>query len=876
MIGRRHEVDAISRQLDTGGALRLEGDPGIGKTTVWRAGVDLARERGFRVLVAEPSEAERSLSYAALADLFEAVADEVLPQLPEPQRRALERVLLVAAADEPLDARLVGVAVRTSLANLGALVLVAVDDVQWLDAASAAALAFALRRSTSTRALLALRAGHEPALRVEAETIQIGPLSVGALHHLIVERLGVALRRTPLLRLHAISGGNPFYALELARASPDAHDVVLLSSLQHLVADRLRILPEETRQSLAALALGGEGDDLGPAVATGIVQEVGGRFRFAHPLFAEAAVALLPEAERRALHAEIAKRTGDPEQRARHLAHAAAGPDENVAAALAEAAQAASHRGAFAAAAELWELAATLTPCEEEDHSRRAVEAGIAHVLAGDPEAGGALLEPNLERLPPGPLRQRGLVHFALRLAWEDSYAVIPVLERVLAEVEEPRVHYEVTLLLAGFFDLVDQQEHADDIAREHLRFAEDQGDPALLEDALLLAAARSLAADRPAWDLLERARGIAADLGADTPRRAWGWAPLTAAHLREGRIDEARDALEERRTEALRVDSGVYDAGLLLNLSIVELAAGNARLAQELADEALTVAEQVDSPSLICSALVCLTHATAVLGEVDSVRRHGERALELASRIRAVTPVNGVLLAFGLLDLSLGRIDEAVALYRQLTPHALSRLSNVAGGRGGLDVIEALAARGEVERGAELAADLPDGVPEKPLAEACLAAAQGDLERAIELVRSVEPSPAPFRRAREQLLLGRLLRRARRRREARSALEAARAGFLTIDSPLWAERAAEELARLGGRSPAGATLTEAEQRVAELVASGLSNKQVAARLVVTVRTVEWHLSRIYQKLGVDSRTALAARWPEQERAKTGDIPSSA
>ena len=147
VVGRRHELEAVSRLLDEGGVLCLEGRPGIGKTTLWRAGVALSRERGFRVLAATPAEAERSLSYAVLADLLEPVADEVFPSLPDPQRRALERVLLVAADDEPLDLRLVGAAVRTSLAVLEGRVLVALDDVQWLDAASATALAFALRRS---------------------------------------------------------------------------------------------------------------------------------------------------------------------------------------------------------------------------------------------------------------------------------------------------------------------------------------------------------------------------------------------------------------------------------------------------------------------------------------------------------------------------------------------------------------------------------------------------------------------------------------------------------------------------------------------------------------------------------------------------------
>ena len=875
MIGRSQELEAISRCLDAGGVLRLEGDPGIGKTTVWRAGLELARERGFRVLVAEPSEAERSLTYAALADLLEPIAGQALPSLPQPQRHALERILLVAESNTPLDARLVGVAVGTALASLDQPVLVAVDDVQWLDPASSAALAFALRRSASTRVLLALRAGQELPLRLEAEVLRVGALSVGALHHLLAERLGVALRRAPLLRLHEISGGNPFYALELARANPDGRNIVLPPSLQRLVADRVAALPAQTRRSLAALALGGEGDGLVSAVEAGILEETGGRFRFAHPLFAQAAAELLPEAERRAIHAAIAERTGDSEQRARHLARAAAGPDEGVAVALAEAAQAAAHRGAFAAAAELWELAATLTPAEHDEHATRAVEAGIAHVLAGNQEAGGALLEPNLERLPLGPLRQRGLIHLALRIARENSRLAVPVLERALAEAAEPRLRYEVVLLLARYLDRLDEPDRADRVVEEHLRWVEGAQDPAVLEDSLLLAAARRMGADRPAWDLLADAREIAATRDGERPRRAWGHAPTTLAYLREDRIDEARAALEEGHSEAVRVGSADYDYGLLWNRSIVELAAGNVRLAYELADEALTIAEQIDEPSLVSFALVLAMFPEVMLGEVDAARSHGARALELAGSVQAAPTTNGVFMALGLLELSLGRVDVAAESYRQLTRFGQSRVSNVAGGRGVLDVVEAFAATGDVEGAAELSAALPADAHEKLVAEACIAAARGELDGAIDLLRSTEPSRAPFRRAREQLLLGRLLRRARRKREARAALEAAQAGFVAIGAPLWGERVAEELARLGGRSPAGTSLTESERRVAELVASGLSNKQVAARLVVTVRTVEWHLSRIYAKLGIDSRAALAARWAAQEQAKTVDLRST-
>ncbi len=126
--------------------------------------------------------------------------------------------------------------------------------------------------------------------------------------------------------------------------------------------------------------------------------------------------------------------------------------------------------------------------------------------------------------------------------------------------------------------------------------------------------------------------------------------------------------------------------------------------------------------------------------------------------------------------------------------------------------------------------------------------------------MRSAAPSPAPLHRARELLLLGRLSRRARQRSAARDALTQAREGFDALGAPLWSARCEDELARLGGRSPKGSALTESEQRVAELVASGLANKEVAAKLVISTRTVEAHLSKVYAKLGVRSRAALAAR----------------
>ena len=227
LFGRDDELRAIHAFLDrpgTGGTagLVLEGEAGIGKSTIWLAGVEAARERGLHVLSARPAEVESGVAYAALGDLLEDALPDVLPELPAPRRRALETALLIEdATDEPVDARTLAVAVRNALQLLAERrsILVAVDDVQWLDPSSASALAFAVRRlpDQDVRVLLARRVGDgTPVSELERavddhrlERVHVGPLSPGALHAILHPRLGRSFARPTLLRLHEASGGNP-------------------------------------------------------------------------------------------------------------------------------------------------------------------------------------------------------------------------------------------------------------------------------------------------------------------------------------------------------------------------------------------------------------------------------------------------------------------------------------------------------------------------------------------------------------------------------------------------------------------------------------------------------------------------------------------
>jgi len=870
LIGRTEELDRIEQGFEADGGLLLIGVAGIGKTTLWRAGVELARERGYRVLTAAPAEAEQTFSFAVLNDLLGTVGEEVLAVLPPHQRRAIDRVLTVADAEEATNVHVVGVAVRNVLGALaeGGGVAIAIDDVQWTDAASVAVLEFALRRTSAAHVLVAVRKGCALPLRLPLATLEVGPMTLTALHHLLVERLGVAWSRAALQRVHEVAGGNPFYALELARANPSGGELVLPDSLQELATGRVSPLPEATRRGLAELAIAGTvgpSAELGPAVEERVVESYAGVWRFSHPLLAEAAVSLLDQDERRALHRDIAARMVEPERRARHLARAADGPDEAVALELAQAAERAGRSGALAASAELWELAAGLTePAQGTLAAERFVEAGIAHKLAWNSDAANSLLEANLDRLPPGPLRQRGLMHLAIPIgAPRDMRALVPELERALAEAEDAQVRLEVSQMLAAFHEACGDSLEAGELARAHLREVELE-DGARLVDALWFSAFWEISCDRPPWALIERARSL-------PPTGASGGWPIhpeprevvARALLRDGRIDEAHALLAEWLTQVGDAVSIYTHHGLFRLLATVELAAGRFRAAASIADELLSEGEQTGNPVSTCEGLLHDATAASLLGETEWARKRATRALEFAEAIWLAVEVSDSLATLGLLELSLGNVAEAAALYRRVPPGGWQRWFYLAGGRAALDAVEAFSAIGELDSAHDLIATLPADARELPVAEACVAAAEGRLERAVELVQSVAPAPSPFRHGRELLLLGRLQRQARHRGDARETLEAARGEFEQLEARPWIARTDEELSRLGGRSPAGATLTESERRVAALVASGLSNKEVASRLVVTVRTVEAHLTKIYAKLGIRSRAALTARWPE-------------
>jgi ATP/maltotriose-dependent transcriptional regulator MalT len=437
-------------------------------------------------------------------------------------------------------------------------------------------------------------------------------------------------------------------------------------------------------------------------------------------------------------------------------------------------------------------------------------------------------------------------------------------LERVLTEADDPWLRLEVSQMLAAFMGAQGDSIAAGKAALAYLREAE-LGDGETLADALWFAAYWEVSCDRSPWGLIERASQL--------PQSEWrgGWPAQpepnevqARAFLRDGRIDEARAQLDEWERQNRDTGSMFVHQGLFRVSANVELAAGNLEAASSHADELLSAGEQTGNEGLLCEGLLHDATIALLQGEAERARAQAARALELSEPVCRIETTSAALATLGLLELSLGQLEEAAAWYRQVPEQCWKGWFYWAGGRVALDAVEALSATGDHTLAVELASTLPDEARELSVARGCLAAAEGDLEQAIEHVRSAPRSTSPFRDAREFLLLGRLQRQARHRGQARETLEAARAAFDKLGATPWAERAQEELARLGGRSPAGTRLTESERRVAELVAAGHSNKEVATRLVITVRTVEAHLSKIYAKLGVHSRTELAARRPDR------------
>jgi DNA-binding NarL/FixJ family response regulator len=896
ILGRGAELQQVGALLADGApaarALVLTGDAGVGKTTIWEAGIRLAAERGLRVLAARPAEAEAALPFAALGDLLGPVADAI--ELPRPQRAALDRALQRADADEPADRLAVSRAalgVLRGLARDGPLV-VAVDDVQWLDTPTERVLAFALRRlvDVPARALIAWRGpGGPPPLGLRGAThMAVEPLAAGELGALLGDRLGLDLARPRLLELHRACGGNPFYALEIGRALQGDHraagPIPVPESLGELLRLRLEGLSDAAREAtlltaastqptwtLIERAAGGT-TGLAEAVRAGVLRLDGDRVRFSHPLHGSIAYGSAAPWERRSAHHRLAEAAGDADERAQQLSVAVEQPDERVASELESAAGVAADRGAPETAARLAERAAELTPADGAARRRRLAAAAEHHVASGDPGRARAILDALVGGVEAGPERARLL--WRLADAVDDVAESIRLCERALDEAAgEPGLSAEIHTALGVFTWIAGERARSAGHTREAARFAELAGDDSLVAISLAEAChADVVLGSTFRREEMDRALALEDRLGS-FPTYLRPSFQLGVILMYTDELDAARPLLsaELGRMEAAGDEAG--RSGVLYRLSELELRAGNWGAAHRLARDAVELAASSNHEQEQAVVLSGLGLVLAHLGRVDEARERAEEARALARESGDMTIVQRADATLGFAALSRGDAEEAAAW---LGP---ARLELQRQGTGELSIsqvvqneIEALIMLGRLEDADEAIAFVEDSdragrawhAAVAARGRALVAAARGELEAAhAHVERSLlahERLPQPFERARTLLAQGTIERRAKQRAAAQDALTAALELFDGLGAALWAEKAAAELARIPGRGRASSELTETERRVAELVAAGLSNKEVAARLFVSVRAVEANLSKVYAKLGVRSRSQLAGR----------------
>jgi DNA-binding CsgD family transcriptional regulator len=910
VIGREQELGAIESflaEVEQGPrALVLSGEPGIGKTVLWEAGLEEARSRFDHVLTCRGVEAEASLSFAGLSELLAPVFDEVSASLLPPRRRALEvALLLVEPGEVAPDAHAIGLAVLDVLRALAEQgpVLVALDDVQWLDPSSAGAIQIALRRLRDEHLglLATLRLGPELGSPVELERsfpderldrLTLGPLSLAALHRLLEERLGLELTRPELARVQEATAGNPFFALEFGRElvrtntrPAPGQPLRVPESLRELLGERLARLPGETLDVLllvAALArptvelVGATYGDrqrvleaLETSAGEGVVELDESSVRFAHPLLASICYERAPLWKRRAVHGALAGAVTDVEERARHLALAADGPDEAVAAELDAAAEHAAARGATAAAAELCELAAELTRGDPTFTRQRRLRAADFHRLAGDFDRAFDLYEVLLAEVPSGV--ERADVLFGLALTQRaDTPELIAFYEQARAEAagDDARLARILAWQMGLHLYQADARAAVVD-ARAALEKAERADDPFLLAIAIARAGHAEAYAVDVTPGLLERGVEIEEREGLvletdESPR--YSFARLLA---RLGEVDRARTVLEELEATALERGDEGSRVMVLWPLSMLEWLAGRWSRARELAAAAYVLTEQTQHPRGRAWVGRAKALIEADLGLVDEARASATEALAFCEETTKEYFAIVALGVLGRLELELGNLEAAGDYLRELPRRLLEGAFNDPSLPLWPDAIETLIGLGELELAQEylepyeLHAERLGSPPARAGAARCrglLLGAKGELEAALAaLERSLaDADPFPLEHARTLLSIGAVRRQAQQKKAAREALEQALAIFEELGASLWAEKARAELRRISGRAPASDELTETERRVAELAARGRTNKEIAAELFMGVSTVEAHLSRVYRKLSV-RRAGLAA-----------------
>jgi ATP/maltotriose-dependent transcriptional regulator MalT len=882
------------------GVLVIRGEAGVGKSAL----LEDARERAsdMRVLGCAGIESESALPFAAVHQLLRPALPN-LEKLPRPQADALQGALGLAAARGD-DRFLVSLAVLTLLAEAAEHrpLLCLVDDAHWLDDASADALVFVARRLEAEGIVLLFAAREGEAREFDAPELpelRLAGLDADAAAALLDRHAGIALSPETRARLVEATGGHPLALLELpttlseaqlAGSEPLLTPLPVSARLERAFLARVRELPEETQTLLlvaaaddtgelstvlgAAARLGVGAEALDAAEEAGLANVRGTVLELRHPLVRSALYQGAPLSKLQAVHRALASALeGDAEadRRAWHRAAASVGPDPAVVEELEQAAVRARRRSGFVAASLAYERAAALTS-DESERARLLTAAAESAWFGGRLERTRMLLE-RARPLASEPLqhadidRYLGLVELtggvpaeACRLLVRSAAAVSPVNgERALELLNLASV--------AAFYDddvaaAVTIAELAREIDVEDTPFAR-----ALVE--LLVGLGAHYAGDLPrAAVSLRSALSLEAELESDAldaRRVALLFGGRAAAYLGD---DEAALRSAQLAASQMRAEGALgLLTPILPRLVHAEMWAGRWPAASASAREGLRLAREIGQLDLVAYQIVLLAVIAAHRGQEDGCRSLAAQGHELASARRSTLVASLANWALALLELELGRTEEAFLRAREIST------SPVVLSMAGLDRIEAAVRAGEVATAHDWLAYYESWAECAGAAWARAVALHGralladdgeESERLFEAALDMHAQAArPFDRARTELAFGEFLRRARRPREAREHLRAALDGFEALGAELWAERARVELRASGqtARRRVADTqdqLTEQELQIAHFVSQGLSNREVAAQLFLSPRTIAAHLRNIFRKLGISSRTELA------------------
>ncbi|MEU7888638.1 AAA family ATPase [Microbispora bryophytorum] len=900
--GRQIECETLDRlmaavQAGNSSVLVLRGEAGIGKTAL----LEYARSSasGCRTARVAGVESEMELAFGGLHQLCAPFLDH-LGHLPGPQRDALGTAFGLSAGPPP-DRFLVGLAVLNLLADVagkGPLVCL-VDDAQWLDEVSAQTLAFVARRLLAEPIGLVL-AVREPHLEHELTglpRLDVGRLSDGdaraLLDTVILGRLDERVRD----RIVAEAQGNPLALLELPKGLTATELAGALGRpgvrapvgrIEQSFLRRVRSLPSETQRLLLVAAAEPVGDvtlltraaelleiqwaAAAPAEAAGLIT-IGARVRFRHPLLRSAAYRVAAPQDRQDVHRALADATdarSDPDRWAWHLANATAGPDETVATELERSADRAQARGGVAAAAAFLERAAELTP-DPARRGARALAAARAKYQAGGYDAALELLDAaELGSLDDHQLAQSSLLRGQIVFASRSAGAALPLLLRAGKHLEPldaglARETYRDALYAALTAGRLPSGAQLPDVAEAVLGAPPGPrpGRDDLLLNGLAVVATEGYPAGAPM--LLQALSAFRAE--AVSAEEGLGWLPLACRMAHNVWDFDSWSVLSARLVDLARETGAlsVLPSALLLRLSN-RVFAGELDVAGTLAAEAMTIGEVTGSRFLAQYGALVLHpwrgREAATRQVIETITR--DRALEGEGKVLTATQWASAVLYNGL-----GRYEEAyVAAERGCDhPQELGLASSSM-----VELVEAAARSGRPARAAETARRLDEmaraGGTDWALGTSASARAlvsDGPAADALyrEAVERLGHTEVRTTLARTRLLYGEWLRRENRRADAREQLGIAYEMLSDMGAEAFAERARRELQATGETVrkrtvEMHTALTAQEAQIARLAGDGLTNPEIGAQLFISPHTVEWHLRKVFAKLGIASRRQIS------------------